>query len=366
MSAVWPEVPAHQSALHVAQRTGRIHAASRRLETSVFRSVPTMSNVQAAGSLSSPMSDSIRAIEYASSPLEHPALQMRTVRVLPAAALGQERREEVPPKKSKLRRIPEEAGFVDGDEVDQLPEFLVCRFDGSRTLVVVVDLVEPQLLHAERATTLTATSAGSRRRWSPHRSSMRSRKRANCPADSVPAAATPLPRSALVVMTQGTRAIRVKTLQAVERGPPATGRAEPRPDRWPPAACRRRRSSLRSARSSRPPACRMASRPARRRIPCRSAAPRRRAAPYTFASDVNVTSTDGRQPLTGSPSERCTRPPGSTTRCAPSGANSTCRGRSVSPSSATFTGSRHRCCSHVIRPVMKPSAMCWTTTTARA
>jgi hypothetical protein len=44
-------------------------------------SVPTISNLQAADALSNPISDKMRAIEYASSPLEHPALQIRTVRV---------------------------------------------------------------------------------------------------------------------------------------------------------------------------------------------------------------------------------------------------------------------------------------------
>ena len=51
------------------------------------------------------------------------------------------------PKKSKLRRIPEEAGFIDGDQVDQLPEPLVSG-STAQHLVVVVNLVESQLLHA--------------------------------------------------------------------------------------------------------------------------------------------------------------------------------------------------------------------------
>jgi hypothetical protein len=80
------------------------------------------------------MSDSIKAIEYASSPVEHPAL-------------CQERRQDMLPKKSKLRRIPEEAGFVDGHQVDQLPESLVSGSTAEH-LVVVVDLIESQLLHA--------------------------------------------------------------------------------------------------------------------------------------------------------------------------------------------------------------------------
>jgi hypothetical protein len=47
--------------------------------TSVLTSVPTISNVQSGYIRCNPMSHSVSAIEYASSPLEHPALQMRRV-----------------------------------------------------------------------------------------------------------------------------------------------------------------------------------------------------------------------------------------------------------------------------------------------
>ena len=52
----------------------------------------------------------------------------------------------MPPEQSKLRRIPKETGFGDGHQVDQLPEPLVVCSTAEQ-IVVVVDLIDPQLLH---------------------------------------------------------------------------------------------------------------------------------------------------------------------------------------------------------------------------
>jgi hypothetical protein len=64
-----------------------------------------------------------------------------------APAIGQHRRDQMMAQEPELRRIAQEARLRDGDEVNQLAEFVVCRV-AAEALVVGVR-VEPELAHSD-------------------------------------------------------------------------------------------------------------------------------------------------------------------------------------------------------------------------
>jgi hypothetical protein len=65
-----------------------------------------------------------------------------------APAIGQHRRDQMMAQEPELRRIAQEAGLRDGDEMDQLAEFVVCRI-AAEALVIGFPVAEPELAHPD-------------------------------------------------------------------------------------------------------------------------------------------------------------------------------------------------------------------------
>ena len=98
-----------------------------------------------------PIASSVIAMEYASSPVEQPALQIRNflVAVTVCGARCHQRRHDVLAKKAELRGVAKETGLGDRDEVEQVAQ-LGFHQRGNRAAQAIEILVlvhEAEQLH---------------------------------------------------------------------------------------------------------------------------------------------------------------------------------------------------------------------------